>query len=204
MKVLVGCECSQRVALAFRAAGHEAYSCDIQPEYGGAPGIHIQGDLREVFECVKPDMLIAHPPCTYLSRVQQPRLFPHGVPCEERLQKMREAAEFFFWCLNCKVKFLCVENPVPVRAAGLPAPSQIIEPYMFGEPFTKKTCLWLRNLPPLLPTFYVKPTRSWTKYKRTAKRRSETFKGIAQAMASQWGADIMINYQYEGDWLNNG
>lgn len=197
MIVLVGCECSQRVALAFRDKGHEAYSCDIQPAYGGAPGIHIQGDVREVFDRVKPDIFIAHPPCTYLSRVRQPLLFPHGVPCEERLKKMREATELFLWCLRANAKFICVENPVPVKAAVLPAPTQIIEPYMFGEPFTKKTCLWLRGLPELMPTYYVKPTRSWTAYKRNPKQRSETFRGIAEAMAAQWGADIMENYQYE-------
>lgn len=196
MTVLVGCECSQRVAIAFRNAGHDAYSCDIQPSYGGAPGIHLQGDLREIYDKVKPDLFIAHPPCTYLSRVQQIRLFPHGVPNEERLLKMREAAEFFNWCLSRPARFVCVENPVPVRAAHLPPPSQAIEPYMFGDPYTKHTFLWLRNLPELMPTYYVKPLRSWTKVRRDAKRRSETFRGIAEAMAAQWGGDIMENYQY--------
>lgn len=197
MKILVGCECSQRVTLAFRSAGHEAYSCDIQPAYGGAPGIHIQGDVREVLDRVKPDIFIAHPPCTYLSNAGACRLFPGGKLNAERFEHTKEAAQFFFWCLRAPAKFVCVENPVPVKAAGLPAPSQIIEPYMFGEPFTKKTCLWLRNLPPLMPTFYVKPIRSWTAYKRNPKQRSETFRGIAEAMAAQWGADIMENYQYE-------
>ena len=197
MTVLVGCECSQRVALAFRDAGHIAYSCDIQPAYGGAPGIHIKGDIREVFDKVKPDLFIAHPPCTFLSNAGACRMFSGGSVNKERYNKMQDAVKLFMWCLNAPAPLVCVENPIPLGIAGLPKATQIIEPYMFGDPYTKKTCLWLRGgLPELAPTYYVKPVGSWTDVHRSQRIRSETFPGIAKAMAEQWGAEVLENYQY--------
>lgn len=192
MIVLVGCECSQTVCKAFRARGHEAYSCDIMPEYGGWPEWHIQGDLREVYDRVQPDLFIAHPPCTYLTAV--------GAVANsrnpERKQKGFAARDFFLWCLSRPAHFVCVENPMPLRMYNLPKRTQEVQPWQFGEPYSKRTYLWLRNLPLLQPTNIVQPSGSWTALHSSVRMRCKTFDGIAAAMADQWGT-LDINGLYQ-------
>lgn len=200
MRVLVACEESQAVCIAFRERGHEAYSCDIQPCSGGHPEWHLQCDALELLK-LKWDMIIAHPPCTYLTTGGANNLFnkDHSVKDPEREEKGWAAKEFFlaFWHADCPR--IAVENPVPMKYFGLPPYSQIIEPCMFGDPWRKRTCLWLKGLPMLFATDIVVPRGSWvgsrsrnvSNYewagKRSAKDRSKTFPGIARAMAEQWG-----------------
>jgi hypothetical protein len=205
MRVLIACEESQEVCKAFRARGHEAYSCDIQDCSGGHPEWHIKADALELLK-MKWDLIIAHPPCTYITSAGATRLFnkEHEVIDREREKKMFEAVAFFMKFLEADCERIAVENPAPLHHAGLPPYTQIIQPYMFGEPWKKRTCLWLKNLPPLEATQIVEPLACWvhsywgttcrTKLhtpgivgKRTAKERSKTFPGIARAMAEQWG-----------------
>ena len=220
MKVLVACEESQRVCTAFREKGHEAYSCDLQPCSGGHPEWHILGDALEAIkggEIVtmdgithsvdKWDLLIAHPPCTFLSNAGAARLYKkiNGKSYVEleRLNNGFDAKEFFLKFLNAPINKIAVENPIPSGVYRLPKYSQVIQPYEYGHPYSKKTCLWLKGLPKLEPTEIVEPICSWvsggsrkadgtprqkksTKI-RDSKRRSKTFLGIAKAMAEQWG-----------------
>lgn len=207
MKVLVACEESQVVCKAFRALGHEAYSCDIQPCSGGHPEWHIQGDALQALYSQSWDLVIAHPPCTYLTAASAVRLFNHDHTVKDvhRLIAGFEAKHFFLKFLNAPVPMVAVENPCPLRFFGLPPYSQIIEPYIFGDPWKKRTCLWLRGLPNLVPTDLVEPLVLWVgstsgrsgtgrvksaytlSSHRDSKMRSKTFPGIAFAMASQWG-----------------
>lgn len=195
MKILVACEESQAVCKAFRAKGHEAYSCDILPCSGGHPEWHIQGDALIEAYSGKYDMMIAHPPCTYLSNAGARFLYPKGILNEERLQKGLEAKDFFLKLLNAPIEKICIENPIQSRVFEIEKYTQIIEPYYFGHPFKKKTCLWLKNLPPLQPTNLLEKPEStkiagnWFNKggKERQKNRSKTFQGIAEAMASQWG-----------------
>lgn len=218
MKVLIACEESQRVCIAFRNRGHEAYSCDIQEPSGGHPEWHILGDALRAIEGGKVttmdgqahgvgrwDLLIAHPPCTYLSKAGGSRLRINGEIQQERFGKGVEAKRFFMRLYDAPIGKIAVENPVPLKIFGLPRYSQIVQPYMFGEPFMKTTCLWLRGLPPLKATDTVQPTEKWVSSsdhrkekrkdrwsasgRRSAKERSKTFPGIAEAMAEQWGKD---------------
>ena len=207
MKVLVACEESQEVCKAFRAKGHEAYSCDIQEPSGGHPEWHILGDALKAIEggqvttmdgrmhkVGKWDLLIAHPPCTYLSNAGARFLYPKGVLNMERYEKGVQAKEFFMKFLNCNCEKVCVENPLPSKIFGLPDYSQIIQPYEFGHPYKKKTLLWLKNLPYLKPTCVVECQQStkvpgnWFNAggKDRQRNRAKTFPGIAKAMASQW------------------
>lgn len=208
MKVLVACEESQAVCKAFRERGHEAYSCDIQDCSGGHPEWHIQGDVLPYingnckFKTMdgteytieeKWDILIAHPPCTHLA-VSGARWFKEGV---KPLYLQEEAAEFFMKFINADCDKICVENPVCVMSTRYNKPSQIINPYQFGHPERKKTCLWLKGLPVLKDTNNVKeymmnlPLKERTRIhwlgSGKSKERSKTFPGIAQAMAEQWG-----------------
>ena len=196
MKVLVMCEESQAVCKAFRERGHEAYSVDLQPCSGGHPEWHFQGDCFLAFKLVKPDLVVAHPPCTYFSRAGACHLFHKGKLDEERYKKGLAAKDFFLKFFDLPVKYLAVENPVPMGIYELPNASQVIQPYEFGDPYTKKTYLWLKNLPPLIPTdILCGKIRPWvnSNYKggygvaSDAKKRSKTFPGIARAMAEQWG-----------------
>lgn len=191
-RVLVGCECSQIVTAAFRARGCEAFSCDLAPSYGDLPEFHFQGDLREVYDFIKPDLFIVHPPCTYLSRAGLCHLVDANGNIKDlvRYELGLIARDFFLWCLSRPADMVCVENPVPIRRFGLPAATQIFEPWYFGEPYTKKTCLWLRGLPPLSMTAPVRPRGSWTDLHRSQRLRSQTFKGVASAMADAWSGDL--------------
>ena len=216
MKVLIACEESQEVCKAFREKGHEAYSCDIQEPSGGHPEWHILGDALEVLKggrfttmdginhsVGKWDMLIAHPPCTYLSNAGARHLFAGHKLNAERYSKGMEAKEFFMRFLDADIPRIAVENPVPSRVYCLPAYTQTIQPYEHGHPYTKRTCLWLKNLPNLQPTNVVQPIGTYCpsgsyshnhadRYRGMftrdrAKNRSKTFPGIAFAMAEQWG-----------------
>lgn len=194
MKILIACEESQEVCKAFRAKGHEAYSCDILPCSGGHPEWHIQGDVLEQLDRGW-DLMIAHPPCTYLSNAGACHLFPNKELNEERYKKGLEAKEFFMKLLNAPIQRICVENPVQSKIFNIIKYSQIIQPYQFGHPMAKKTCLWLKYLPPLQPTKLITDYEStrvagnWYNKggKERQKNRSKTFPGIAKAMAEQWG-----------------
>ena len=179
MKILIGCEESQTECIAFRARGHEAYSCDIQECSGNHPEWHIHDDVLNVIND-NWDLAIFHPPCTYLSNVSS------HIKSDYRFQKMLEAKEFFMQLYNCNIPKFAIENPVPKGAAQLPKYQQIIEPYFFGHPCTKKTCLWLHNLPLLYATNIVKPKYSFVYSCRSSVDRSKSFPGVAEAMADQW------------------
>lgn len=214
MRVLIACEESQTECMAFRSLGHEAYSCDIQEPSGGHPEWHILGDALEAMRggrittmdgqthyVPQWDLMIAHPPCTYLSNVGAVNLRKHGVLNMDRMAKAIDAKKFFMAFLGAPIPRICVENPIPGRIHQLPPYSQIVQPYMFGDPWMKTTCLWLVNLPILMATDIVVPTGKWVetthygrkvgnwsvKGYRNAKMRSKSFTGIARAMAEQWG-----------------
>lgn len=215
MKVLVACEESQRVCTEFRKLGHEAYSCDIEPCSGGHPEWHIQDDVLPLlngncdFKTVNGDMhnligkwdlIIAHPPCTYLSNAGARFLYPKGVLNEYRLKLGLEAKVFFMKIYNADCEKIAIENPIPSKVYGLPKYTQTIQPYEFGHPYQKKTCLWLKGLKPLQPTDVLpKEKRQSTKIagnwfnkggKERQKNRAKTFPGIAKAMAEQWGKEL--------------
>lgn len=205
MKILLACEESQAVTKEFRKLGHEAFSCDILPCSGGHPEWHLQQDVTELLK-QEWDMIIAFPPCTYLT-VTGNRWFNierYGDKAIKRHADRKEAIEFFMMFANAKCERIAIENPVGVMSSEWRKPNQIINPFQFGDPFEKKTCLWLKGLPILLPTKIVQPPKrtqfksgkshpSWyaealklPKEQRT-KIRSKTFPGIAKAMANQWG-----------------
>ena len=208
MKVLVACEESQTVCKAFRERGHEAYSCDIQEPSGGHPEWHILGDAIATLgggvittmdgkqhDVGKWDLLIAHPPCTYLSNAGARFLYPKGVLNEDRLKLGLAAKDFFMAFYNADCEKICIENPTPSRVYELPKYTQVIQPWMFGHPVQKRTCLWLKGLEPLKPTEIVEERQSskvpgnWFNKggKERQKNRAKTFPGIAAAMAEQWG-----------------
>lgn len=197
MKVLIACEESQTVCKAFRKLGHEAYSNDMIDCSGGKPEWHLKMDALKAIELMKWDLMIAHPPCTYLTitanramTADKQSLFPI------REQWRNEALEFVKRLMDAPIKHIAIENPVGVISTRIRKPDQIIQPYEYGYPETKKTCLWLTNLPKLIPTKIVEPEfiicrgkkYSPTHYKNggNAKVRSKTYDGIAEAMAEQW------------------
>lgn len=219
MKVLIACEESQTVCKAFRAKGHEAYSCDVQEPSGGHPEWHIHGDAIEALKggviitmdgvehyIGKWDLVIAHPPCTYLT-VSGNRWFNverYGDKARQRIVERELAAAFFMQFVNSDCEHIAIENPVGYMSTAYQKPTQIIHPYMFGDPARKATCLWLKGLPKLIPTDIVEPEiirykngngtdNPWhmetmkLSPKERAKARSKTFPGIAKAMAEQWG-----------------
>lgn len=198
-KILVACEESQAVCKAFRKLGAEAYSADIQSCSGNHPEWHIKGDCMrilngglfrtqdgKVHRVEHWDLIIAHPPCTYLTRCGATHLYPHRELNQERYKKGLEAKLFFMSFFNCSASHLAIENPTPLRIFELPKESQVVQPFEYGNPYTKRTCLWLKGLPKLVPTNIVNPIGSWVAMHKTAKQRSKTFSGIAEAMASQW------------------
>lgn len=185
--VLIACERSQVVCSAFRSVGIEAFSCDILPCYGSHPEWHIIGDAVEVAYSGSWSLMIAHPPCTYLSNAGNRWLFlPDGSVNQERYALMAAGREFFFKLLDAPIPHICLENPKPSSLARLPKASQHIEPYYFGHPFSKYTLLWLRGLPGLLSTCLCSEYQSWTYIHSSPRLRSQTFPGIASAMANQW------------------
>lgn len=209
MRILVACEESQAVTTELRKLGHEAYSCDLQPCGGGFPLWHIRVDALELLK-MRWDMIIAHPPCTYLTTAGAIRVFnkDHTIKDQERYEKGIEAAKFFMAFYEADCPKIAIENPVPMKCFNLPPYSQIIEPYMFGDPWRKRTCLWLKGLPPLVAMMEapVEPQGLWVgstsarrdptihqRYilhsNRDQKRRSKTFSGIARAMAIQWAGE---------------
>lgn len=237
MKILVACEESQAVTKELRRLGHEAYSCDIIECSGGHPEWHILGDVLKILN-PRPikvahddiragiefytnygqtshtiwgnwDMIISHPPCTYLTNAGARWLWAGGELNQERYQKGMEAKNFFMRFIQADCPRIAVENPVPSAVYQLPEYTQIIQPYEYGHPVTKKTCLWLKGLAPLVPTEVVEPVKgrrfqqkngNW-RYscwemdqlgggKDRARERSKTFPGIAKAMAEQWAGDI--------------
>jgi len=210
MNVLIACEESQRVCTAFRERGHRAFSADIQECSGGHPEWHILGDVLPILNgnCEftlqngererqdgKWDLIIAHPPCTYISNAGARFLYPKGQLNEERLRKGIEATHFFmaFYYADCDK--VIIENPVPSSVYMLPKYTQSIQPWMFGHPVQKKTCLWIRGVDELKPTNIVNERQSskvagnWFNHggKERQKNRAKTFEGIAKAMAEQWG-----------------
>lgn len=230
MKVLVACEESQAVCKAFRARGHEAYSCDIIEPSGGHPEWHILGDalkilnpkyIEDVVEedrCMgiefctmdgqyhfidKWDLLIAHPPCTYLTNAGAVRMRKNGKIVPERYALAMEAKAFFMKLYNSDVPKIAVENPTPMKIVDLPPYTQAIQPYEHGHAYSKRTCLWLKNLPKLQPTkicdYHVPYVNGGCKdakgnygrfqgrRERDPRIRAKTFTGIAEAMADQWG-----------------
>jgi len=203
MKILVACEYSGAVRDEFIAKGHDAISCDILPT--DVPGPHYQGDVNDILSD-NWDMIIAHPPCTYLT-VTGNRWFnieKYGDKARQRHLDREEAVDFFMLFANANCDKIAIENPVGVISTRWRKPDQIINPYQFGDPFEKKTCLWLKGLPKLEPTNIVKPPPR-TEYKsgktmpswyadavklpkaERSKLRSKTFPGIAKAIATQWG-----------------
>ena len=222
INVLVACEESQRVCIAFRKRGFNAFSCDVIDCSGAHPEWHIKEDVLRILnpnkngtqfftednvyhEVKKWDLIIAHPPCTYISNAGACRLYPKkGQLNQERYEKGLVAKDFLMNFLEADCEHIAVENPIPSKVFELPPYSQIIQPYEYGHPYTKKTCLWLKGLPKLQPTDVVKPLGGWVcgnaeiwkkqaaqgkvyGKEKSAKHRSKTFEGIAQAMAQQWG-----------------
>jgi hypothetical protein len=210
MKVLIACEESQAVTKAFRALGHEAFSCDILPCSGGHPEWHFQQDVFEVINQGW-DLMIAHPPCTYLSVAGAWAMYnKDGTVNKERLKNQNEALDFVQKLMNANIPKIAIENPISVISSKIRKPDQIIHPYHFGHKASKSTCLWLKNLPKLLYTNIVEKGEfiEWVD-KKTGKTkrqstwiyealneaktpeqrrtlRSKTFEGIAEAMADQW------------------
>ena len=184
MRILVACEYSGRVREAFRKLGHDAWSCDLLPSDDNSP-YHIQGDVLEHLNDGW-DMMIAHPPCTHLA-VSGARYFAAKI-ADGRQQ---EALDFVQQLLDAPIKRVALENPISAISSKIRKPDQIIQPWMFGHGETKATCLWLKNLPKLEPTDIVdgREGRVWKlpPSKNRWKLRSETYQGIADAMASQWG-----------------
>lgn len=237
MRVLVACEESQRVYMAFRAKGHEAYSCDIMDCSGGHPEWHIKGDVLKILNPKEHyskmgksiifrtcdgirreiigrwDLIIAHPPCTFLT-VAANKLYnieKYGEKAIKRLEDREKAKEFFMAFVNADCDKIVIENPIGIMSTCYRKPDQIIQPYQFGHPYRKSTCLWLFGVEPLVPTNIVDfecihsngksggySGASWVVRDengkilpygdpRVAIVRSKTYTGIAQAMANQWG-----------------
>lgn len=185
MMVLIACEESQAVTTEFRRMGIEAYSCDLLPTSGGHPEWHIQEDVKK--HLTGWDMIIAFPPCTHLA-VSGARWF--GEKRQDGRQQ--EAIDFFMIFADIECPMVAIENPVSIMSTVWRRPDQIIQPWMFGHGETKKTCLWLKGLPPLRPTKIVdgREQRVWKMgpSKHRSIERSKTYHGIAKAMACQWGS----------------
>jgi len=204
MRVLIACEFSATVRDAFRARGHDAWSCDLLP-CEGDPAWHIQGDALATAHGSQWDLMIAHPPCTHLA-VSGAAHFARKIASGEQ----QAALDFVQKLLNAPIPRIALENPVSIISSKIRKPDQIIQPYEYGHDASKRTCLWLKNLPLLTPTQYVEPRTVITPSGKVANRwanqcdnyghdnkspspdrwkiRSETFQGIADAMAAQWGS----------------
>ena len=194
MNVLVACEYSGTVRDAFIAKGHNAISCDLLPTDKAGP--HVEGDVLPLLK-YQWDLIVAHPPCTFISNAGAKHLYKGKVLNHERYEKGMKYVKFFMQFLNADCPKICVENPIPSKVFELPKYTQTIQPFEHGHPFQKKTCLWLKGLPPLMPTD-IRETRENTKStgnwfnkggKDRQKNRAKTFSGIATAMAGQWGSN---------------
>lgn len=188
MKILVACEESQAVTIELRRLGHEAYSCDIEPCSGGHPEWHLQQDVIPLLT-QKWDMILAFPPCTHLA-VSGAKWFA----AKRADGRQQNAIDFFMQFANSDCPRIAIENPVGIMSTVWKKPDQIIQPWQFGHGETKKTCLWLKGLPTLVPTNIVdgREQRIWKMppSEDRAKNRAKTFPGIAKAMAEQWAGDI--------------
>ena len=183
MRVLIACEFSGRVREAFRKRGHDTWSCDLEKSEIG--GNHFQGDVLNILDADW-DMMIAFPPCTHLA-VSGARWFEQ----KRKDGRQQEAIDFFIELANAPIPRIAIENPVSIMSTVWRKPDQIIQPWQFGHGETKKTCLWLKNLPKLKPTNIVegREQRIWTMPPSSdrGKKRSITYQGVADAMAEQWG-----------------
>lgn len=217
MNVLIACEESQRVCVEFRKKGHRAFSCDLIEPSGGVLEYHIKGNVlpllngKCIFETMdggrhrvsKWHLIIAFPPCTKTSNAGARHLYKNGELNIQRYYEGMCGKAFFMAFFKADCEKICVENPTPSKVFEFPEPTQIIQPYQFGHPFSKRTQLWLKGLPKLVPTKIVEPERTWCpsgsysgkhndKHRGMfttdrAKNRAKTFPGIAKAMADQWG-----------------
>lgn len=217
MKILIGCEESQAVCIAFRKAGHEAFSCDLKPCSGGHPEWHIQGDVFEAINSSEWDMGIFFPDCTYLTCSAEwaykdgpyhQKVKPGTLTGSARKEARKQAQDFFMTLYNCKIAKVAIENHVGVMSSYFRKPDQVIQPYQFGDDASKSTCLWLKNLPLLQHTGSVAPRivngrPRWANQtdsgqnklspsENRAELRSKTYPGIAQAMANQWGNNLKV------------
>lgn len=216
LNVLIACEESQAECTAFRALGHNAFSCDIQPcRPGGNPDWHIHADVTPYLhgnttfttqsgkQCTVDhwDLIIAHPPCTYLCKISSVHMYKkplEPINCNgeqlmlnrSRYDAMIRGHEFFYECINAYTPYVAVENPIPMRLANLPRPTCYADPSWYGVKYTKKTCYWLRNLPPLMPKIQHPHPRCYVTASR-GKYRSRTFPQMANAIARQWSQYIL-------------
>jgi hypothetical protein len=199
-RILIACEFSGTVRDAFTRRGYDATSCDLLPTE--TPGKHYQGNVLDIINDGW-DLMIAHPPCTYMSKAGARWMYKKaGIIDEQRFELAMKAREFFIKMLNAPISRIAVENPTPLKVVYLPTPTQAIQPFEFGHPYSKKTLLWLKNLPklqstqvvfnhdPYLPSNTGGASRGQKHHRGTStnwKQSSKTFKGIADAMADQWG-----------------
>lgn len=192
MKVLIACEFSGVVREAFRAQGHDAWSCDILPTE--IPGPHIQDNVRNVLDFGW-DLMVAHPPCTDLA-VSGARWF-----ADKGSYRQQQALDLVRALMNAPISHICIENPKGIISTHIRKPDQIIQPWMFGHGETKETHLWLKNLLPLVPTDYVsgREQRIWkmSPSENRGYERSRTYPGIARAMATQWGGKQPIQLELD-------
>lgn len=204
LNVLIACEESQAECVAFRALGHNAFSCDVKP-CSLNPDWHILGDVTPYLHGTTGfvtqsgkfilldrgwDLIIAHPPCTYLCRVSAVRMVQQGKIDWARYKNMIIARRFFLECLNADAPFVAVENPIPMARAKLPEPDAYVCPSWFGVKYTKKTLYWLKNLPPIMAKIEFPNPKCFVTYSR-GKYRSRTFPQLAQAIARQWSDFIL-------------
>lgn len=216
LNVLVACEESQAECKAFRALGHNAFSCDIQKcRKNGNPNWHIQSDVRPYLhgetefttqsgnreKVSRWDLVIAHPPCTYLCRLSSCQLYKEPttacvidgeviVANWNRVEELKKGRAFFYECLNAQAPYVAVENPIPMRLANLPRPTCFADPSWYGVKYTKKTCYWLKNLPSLMGGIQYPNPKSYVGSSR-GKYRSRTFPQLADAIAKQWSQYIL-------------
>ena len=209
MRILVACEESQAITKELRKLGHEAYSCDLLDCSGGHPEWHYKDDVFNVIDYGW-DMMIAHPPCTYLAVSGARWLYnKDGTKNQDRWDKQKEALDFVQRLMDAPIDKIAIENPISVISSNIRKPDQIVHPYMFGDKASKSTCFWLKNLPLLKPTNIVEKGEfvEWISKKGVKKKqakwffdalkkaktkeerrtlRSKTFKGMAEAIAKQW------------------
>lgn len=209
INVLIACECSQVETKAFRHLGFNAFSCDIRPCYRFRnKAWHIQQDVRPLLNgsqrsFVTQDgkkhtikqwhLIIAHPPCTWLCCLSASSHWRKNKFMPNRYFELQQARRFFFACLNACAPFVAVENPRPMARAKLPPPSDVLQPYFWGDAWSKRTYIWMRNLPPLMHGAMQPVFRSFVSTRGTSKERARSFASIANAMAQQWGDYVRSN-----------